>query len=316
MSSTPNGAATIGGADPADVPPNTLTLGGRQVTIERPSSLKASRALAMMRGLSNAAPALQTELATFRVRYEAENFVELDRVQARVQYPERPIMAGGAIMLDEDGAPRMLPSPVDRISEEDWEKAGGKLRVPASPAQWEVVVALLDSGIEAVETLVYRFLALFTIPNADLKAARADGTLDAVVRAAADELLDDTYADELLELAVVVNETIDHHFRRKARFLGDRLGKLLSMLPGEFRSSSSTETSTSSSTTSQNGTTPESPRPSSSTDSPPDTTAGLPPSSSTPPMTSSSTSASSSKPTSSESDAPVSDPDSPTLKPV
>ena len=54
MSSTPNGAATIGGAD---APPNTLTLGGRTVTIERPSSLKASRALAMMRGLSNAAPA-------------------------------------------------------------------------------------------------------------------------------------------------------------------------------------------------------------------------------------------------------------------
>ena len=312
MSSTPNGAATIGGAD---APPNTLTLGGRTVTIERPSSLKASRALAMMRGLSNAAPALQSELATFRVRYEAENFVELDRVQARVQYPERPIMAGGAIMLDEDGAPRMLPSPVDRISEEDWQEAGGKLRVPASPAQWEVVVALLDSGIEAVETLVYRFLALFTIPNADLKAARADGTLDQLVQSTADELLDDTYADELLELAVVVNETIDHHFRRKARFLGDRLGKLLSMLPGELRSSSSTETSTSSSTTSPNGTTPASPKQSSSTDSPPGTD-GPPPSSSTAPTISSSTSASSSSPTSSGSDAPASDPSNPPKVPA
>ncbi len=312
MSSTTPGAAEGGASStPENTPPTgIITLGGRTVTIERPTSLKASRALAMLRGISKAGPALWSELAEFRVKYEAENYIELDVVQARLRFPPQPVIRDNDIVTDEAGQPVMIPSPVDSITPEEWADAGGKLRRPKSPAGWEIAVALLDSGVEELETLLYRFLALFTIPNAELVEARKLGTVDAVIGEAADWLLDDTFADELLELAVVVNETVDHHFKRKARTIGgDRLGKLLALLPKELRQSMTlTPTSSSSSTDSASETSPESAKQSSSTDTP-RSTDGDPTPSSPAPTTSSSTSGPSSPLTLSDSDERTSEPE-------
>lgn len=276
-----------------------LELAGRRIVIERPTGLKASRALALMRALSKAMPGLQTALAEFRHRYEAENVITLDRVQAKLRYPPRPLERDGAPVLDETGEPVLIPSPVDRLTEEDWTAAGGVYRLPASPSGEEVVVALFDLALETAEEHVYKLLALFTIGNEELKRARRDGRVDELVDERVGELLEDAFADELLELAVVAGEVVDHHFRRKAGELGERLGNALRLVGLGSRTPRTTSPSTSTDT-------PSSSKPSSSTDSPANTADGLPTSSSTPPSTSSSSSPSSSPATDESASSPSS----------
>lgn len=291
-----------------------LQLAGQTVTIQRPTGLKASQAFALMRALSRAMPDLQSDLARFRRDYERENVVELDRVQAKLRHPPRPLVLHEADeqgnvrevpALDEHGQPQTVPSPVDRLTEADWAAADNVYRIPQSPSVYEVAIALFDKGLEAAETHVYRLLALFTIDNAELKRARADGRVDELLEQRCDDLLADAFADELVELAVVVGEAIDHHLIRKSRDLGDRLGNVLRLVGVDLPPSPPPNPSAS------NGS-PSSSRPSSSTATPASTPAGPPTPSSTPPMTSSSSSPISStktdepnRPTTSPKTAPV-----------
>lgn len=270
----------------------TLTLGTRTVTVERPNGYKATRAIAGVRALSKAFPELQGDLARFRQAYEADNVVALDRVQAKLRFPPRPILdEDGAVRLDEDGTPLLLPSPVDRLTEEDWTEAGGLYRMPSTPSTEEMVMAVLDRALEVAEEHVYRFLALFTVSNDDLRRYRRDGTLEERLDEAAADLLDDAYADEVMELAVVIAETVDHHFRRKASDLGDRLGKTLATF-GLGRPSRQSPAPAPAAATSSDG--PSASTPTSSTDSPAPTPDGPPTPSSGSPTTSSSPSASAS----------------------
>jgi hypothetical protein len=293
MDPNTNGA---GGHDAAGSPSRTLELGGELVTVERPSALKATRALAILRELSRATPELLEHLARFRQQYEADNVLELDRVQAKLRYPPRPIVEGSVAVLDEDGAPRMLPSPVDRLTEEDWQAAGGVYRVPASPSTEEVVLALFDRALELAEDTVYRFLTLFTISNRELKAARRAGTDAELIAERTADLLDDSFADELIELAVVVSEVVDGNLRRKTTALGPRMAGAASLLGLKW-------TTPAANTTASTDT-----RPSSSTASPASTD-GDPTTSSTPPSTSSSSSAGSSPTSTSDAPSPSSTPE-------
>lgn len=275
-------------------PPTSIELGGRTYTVERPNARKASRAFALLRALSRAMPELNEDLAAFRRNYERNNIVELDRVQARVEFAPRPMTRDGELVLDEDGEPRMIPSPVDAMTEEDWERAGHVFRAPKSPTREEVAIALFDKALELGEDLVYRLLALFTIGNDDVARYRKEGTLDERLDERADELLDVAYADELLELAVVCGETVDHHFRRKAGALGDRVGKALNLFGLNTKRTSSTPTTTAPPSESSSPDGPSASKPSSSTDLPESTPDGDPTPSSTSPSTSSSSSAESS----------------------
>lgn len=279
-------------------PPNTVTLGNTDYRIERPTGLKASRALALMRALSRAMPELTGELAKFRRDYERDNVLELDRVQARMRYPAEPLVRDGKPLTNEAGDILMLPSPVDRLTEADWEAAGGVYKVSASPGWGEVLTALFDRALELAESHVYRLLALFTIPNDELKALRKGGGIDEALEQRAELLLDESYFDELLELAVVVGETVDHHFRRKTADLGDRMGNALRLIGLDWttkatpeQDSPATATSTEAPPTPAPSTDgPSSSKPSSLTGSP-DSTDGPP----MPPSTSPSTDSSSSE---------------------
>lgn len=278
-------------------PPATVTLGNTDYRIERPSGLKASRALALMRALSRAMPELTGELARFRRDYERDNVLELDRVQARMRYPAEPLVRDGKPLTNEAGDLLMLPSPVDRLTEADWEAAGGVYRVSASPGWGEVLTALFDRALELAESHVYRLLALFTIPNDELKALRKGGGVDDALEQRAELLLDDSYFDELLELAVVVGETVDHHFRRKTADLGDRVGNALRLIGLDWTTKATPDEPPTPATSTEDPPTPtpstdgpSSSKPSSSTGSP-DSTDGSP----TPPSTSPSTDSSSSE---------------------
>lgn len=281
--------------------PAAPTVAGEPVTLERPSARKASRALAILRAITKAIPEIQSAAAKARIDYERENFVELDRVQARMRYPARPLLDDdGKPILTEANEPVLLPSPVDAMSDADWEAAGGVFRMPQSPTAGELIAAIADLALELAEEHVYRLVALFTMSNEDVARHWKAGDLNEALDDAVDDLLDRAYADELLELAVCAGELVEDQFTRKVSDLGARLGnlrRLFGMAPPSS-SSSSTTTEEAPSPTDSSTPGPSSSTPTSSTDSPaPADTDGAPTTSSSSPGSSSSSSKNGSTPT-------------------
>jgi hypothetical protein len=211
---------------------HTAHIGGDAVTIQRPNGAKASRVFAELRQAGGATEAVTTAWGEFVRSYEASNVVELDRVQARFRYPPRPILDPETRqpVRDDNGDLVYQPSVVDAMSEADWAAAGGVLRLPKSPDTGEVIAHVAPIALEHAEDRVYRILALFLMSNDDVARYRRNGELDQALNERVDELLDKAYADELLELAVVCGETVDHHFRRKVSELGDRVGNALRLV--------------------------------------------------------------------------------------
>lgn len=264
----------------------TAHIGDRLVELERPNGVKATRALAELRQAGDAVRKITTAWGDFVREYEATHVIELDRVQARHRFPGRPLIDTSGdepqVVTDEQGDVVLAPSFVDQISDEDWQAAGGKLRLPSSPSREETIFALAPLALELAEDRVYRLLALFTLGNGEVVHARREGHLDQLLDEKVAELLETLYGDELLELAVACGELVDHHFRRKASALGERLGNALRLI-GLGPAKVSPTTPAGPSTTSSSST-----RPTSSSDSPPPTD-GIPtPPSDSPPTSSSS----------------------------
>jgi hypothetical protein len=310
---TDNGTGAALEAAPAS---NTLSLNGQLVIIERPSGLKASRALAIMKRVSKAFPELTKAWATFNTEYERTHYVELDRAQAMLRYGPQPLTDehGRVIMYPdrlEDGTPHpragevvLIPSRLESLTEEAWAKAEHRVRLPRSPSLGESIVGILDEVLEVAETHVYELLALFTIPNSEVKSLWKQGgdQLNRRIKEQVDDVVLDAYADELLELAVVCGEVVDANFRTKAATLGARAGNALRLfgitLPAKQTEEPPTEAQTdaeapqtSDSTGSQTSqetteTSPTSSPPHSPTDTP-DSSDGTPSEPSTSPSTSS-----------------------------
>ena len=222
---------TAGGAAEERPRSITATVNGDTVVLQRPSGRKAARALAELRQAGGAAKEITKAYGLFVREYEEANVIELDRVQARMEFPKRPVLdVAGDPVRDADGEVVLAPSVIDTMTEDDWERSGGKLRIPKSPSLSETIMAVLPQALELAEDRVYRLLALFLMPNEDVKRLRAEGLLDQELQKRADDLLDEAYADELVELAVAAGELVDNTFRRKAEELGDRLGNAMRLI--------------------------------------------------------------------------------------
>lgn len=235
MEAALNGSSASASADAGAA--LTCTIGGEPVTLERLSARKSSRALAQLRALSKKVPLVQSAIAKYTIEYERENFIEYDPVQARMAFPPQVLATADGEPIFEppevDGNPNpkagelMLgPSPVDLIPKEAWDAAGGKYRRPKSPSWPEVAFAVLDVALEEAEHDVYALLALFLMPNDEVKEVWKSGNWKAELDARAEELLDTAFGDEVLTLAVACSEIVDDQFVKKARSLGARLGNL------------------------------------------------------------------------------------------
>lgn len=218
----------------------TVAVGDHEYTIERASGRKASRALALLKAISRAMPDLNAKMAAFTREFEETHYEELDRAKAALRWPartlvdeeNRPVLEPATL---EDGSPNprageriTVPSPLDGMTEADWERVGHVIRLPQSPDTLDVVLGLFGEAMDAAEENVYRLVALFTVSNADVKAWWKDGTFTERLDERADELLDDVLADDLMELAASIGEVVDAQFVTKARALtqGGRLGNL------------------------------------------------------------------------------------------
>lgn len=290
----------------------TVTIGGEPRTVERVSSAKAARMLAIVRAAGKTIPGILHKWGEFRSEYERTHSVELNRAQALAQYPPRPGLneETGEPMRNADGSLLMVPGPLAALTEADWEASGNVYRIPESPSFAETVPAILPEVLELAEEHVYRLLALVLMPNREVAAEWRAGTIKDTLSDRAMDLLADSYPEELVELAVVAGELVDQQFRRKAEELGGRLGNALRLFgldpakltPQTTEQAPQTPTTTEEETTASTAmSTPSQPSssPSLSTDTPAPTDGDGTPSS-TPPSTSSTNSGDSNEPMPSE----------------
>lgn len=208
----------------------TVRVGRTDYVVERPSARKASTALRLIRRVSGTVKTVTRELGHFEREYAQDHAIDLDRVQARMRYPARVVYDADGELVRDTAGEVVMRSPLDAMSDDDWARAGEVLRLPMAPNLAEKVGAVLDLALEDAEDEVYRLLALFTLANDDVARAKREQRLDEVLEERADLLLDEGALDEVLELAVVISETIDAQFTRKASELGDRLGNVRRLL--------------------------------------------------------------------------------------
>jgi hypothetical protein len=191
--------------------------------IERFSGRKVNRALRLLKAIARAVPDILDKRAAFIRAYEATNYVELDRAQAMLRYGGKIALRDqlGNLVLDGDGRPMLHESPIAAMTEDDWAAAGQKLRMPTSPTQAEQAWAIFPDVFDRAEDLVLKLLALVLMSNAEVKQLSRAGTdhLDTALEAQAEDLLDDSYGDQLLELAAAAGEVVDDQIISKAREL-------------------------------------------------------------------------------------------------
>lgn len=247
---------------------NAVSIGGRDVIVERVSARKASAAFAILRAIGAAIPDLMGKVSRFRAEYAEREAVYVDRSEALYRMRDR----------------------VAHFTEADWEAVGGRIKLTSDASLGDVIMHVFPDAIEVAEEHVYRLLALVTMSNSDVKAFRRDGSLKDKLTERADDLVDDAGLEELLELAVVAGEVIDRQLRGKTEELGDRVGNALRLVgldPTRLAPQTSPTPTQTTASPATSTTTPPSSTPTSSTDSAAPTN-GAPTQPSTNPSTSSS----------------------------
>lgn len=231
------------------MPTRTVThVGDREVKLERVSARKGARILAELRYIGKRAPGIADKVAKFRRDYAAENTEVISRAEAELRWGPRPAIQNGqalrypdTVTVDgvEQAHPRageivMLPGELEHITEEAWAAMGHKLERPGNPSVGEAVAHVFDEALELAEDHVYRLLTLFTIPNERIVEWRKANTLAEELERETDELMDEAYADELLELAVIAGEVLEAQFVAKIRSVTEgtvgRLGNALRLV--------------------------------------------------------------------------------------
>jgi len=181
-----------------------IKINDRTVTIERLSTAKMKRVLALLSLIEEQMPDITARMASFRARYRSEYAIELDRINAVANIPSL----------------RDLP-------DEEWEKAGQKIRIPQEPSGPEMFVSIAPAVYEAAEEVVMRLLGLLIMPNDVVhRYIKQDAIWDRV-----DELVDETLMtapfDELMDLIDAALEILDKNIFSRITRTMDRAGKVM-----------------------------------------------------------------------------------------
>lgn len=151
------------------------------------------------------------------------------------------------------------------MTAEDWDACGGRILVPQDAPMELVVASVFPSIVESAETKLMRLLAWVITPDADLRTADDDGSVDDVIAASEKRLLHDASLDQLIDVAVVAVEVIREQF---AAGKADRLAGLISRVMGRPDESQNGSTPAATATAeTEASTTPPTPATPSSTDS-------------------------------------------------
>lgn len=245
---------------------SAVKIGGEQVTVPELNGVKAIETLRLVQKIMQLAPGLIRKRAEFIKEYGAENVEELDRGQAKLRFrpipvaDEVPVLHDGEPVLDpKTGAPLYeqvaklgandepitVPSPVDRMTDADWESMGNVLKVPQRPSDVEIGLEVLGDVLDTALEPAQQLLALALAPNSEVLQHKRDGDLPDYLKKRGEALIERAMIDELMELAVVVIETANGQVRGRLTQLGDRWGNALSALGlGRMLSAPTTATET------------------------------------------------------------------------
>jgi hypothetical protein len=232
-----------------------VTIGGGTITVERFTLSKAMRVITLLNLLRKEVPEISREWATYRRNYAQDYAVELDRINALARFG----------------------SSLDHVPDSEWERAGQKLKVPASPSQTEIFFELAPLIYEKAETTALRLIGLIAMPNETVnRYLKSDDIWERV-----DELVDEKIRKaDMGEVLDLLNATIDVIEGEVLKRSQDLVGKTRRL----FGSQTTTPSQAAPTTSSEQ---PEQPSSSSSQLSPSDTN-GLPtPSEASPGTTSS-----------------------------
>lgn len=195
-----------------------VQIAGEARTIAAFSAYKALTAGEVIADVEGAWREILNQTAEFKRDYEARNYVEMDRAEARRQFRARPMVEvvreedpeTGAIRVREvpvtleSGAPMLGPDPLGHLSEEDWASSGGKLRIPDSPSEMTQWMAMAPTALRLARAQVTRLIGLVLTPNADLEKWDTEGLETADIDKKLDEagraVIHRASADELVRL--------------------------------------------------------------------------------------------------------------------
>lgn len=206
-----------------------VTIGGEEHRIADFSAFKAIYAMSEVSAIQNVWRDVLTAGAEFKRQYEAEHYVEIDRAEARRQFPPRvlledvPISTETGMLVEDgvpllrqvpmirDGQPIMGPDPLGHLTDEDWQASGQKLRIADSPEPMLEIAAMVEAGFRMARTQVLRLIALAIAKNSDLEAWENEGgdaAIAAQLDAAAQSLMHRASMAEIVRLAIATAEAM------------------------------------------------------------------------------------------------------------
>lgn len=210
---------------------NDVQLGNRTVEIQDLSGRKALRAMAIVRSIADGWPEILRRIAAFTREYEEENYVLLERAEARHRFPARPLMVDGELVRDENDDLVYGRDPLAHMSDADWEKSDNKLKIRQSPSRNEVFAAVFPEAFDIAREQVTALLALGVIENSELSRVAIDNGPEGVedlLTERGNTLLDEDLG-ELMNLAVVIAEVVEEQLSKEIKQLGGRTGKFLKL---------------------------------------------------------------------------------------
>lgn len=205
---------------------STVEIAGRTIQIQRFTLVKAMRVMTLLSLIQKSVPEITREMAEFRREYAAGNVLELDRVQAKMRYGPRPVLGEDGEPLMQDGEILTMPSPIDRMTEADWDKSGQVLKLRQEPSTEELLAAVFPLAYERAEQPMTRLLALVAMDNADVERYVRSGEIWERVDEFVAEVIAKAYLEEVMELAVAVGEVIEGQVMAKTKELAGRAGNL------------------------------------------------------------------------------------------
>lgn len=204
----------------------SVRVNDRDITIERFTLTKAMRVITLIGVIEKAMPSINSELAIYRKQYGEDNAQVLSRTQAALRYGPEPVYDDDGTIMLQDGQPVVMPSPLDRMTEKDWEVSNHEIRFKPKPSAAEQWLAVFPKAYEQAEKPVTRLLAVVCMKNSDFAKYVDSQTWEDEADRFVREVLEPAYFDEIMELAVVIGEQLEGQVLTKARSLGARVGKL------------------------------------------------------------------------------------------
>lgn len=194
-----------------------VTIGGESREIRDFSAFKALVAGDLIASGEAAYRRVLSETAQFKRGYEGENYVEMDRAEARYEFRPRALSIRNVIHNDDgttvenmtpqlvDGHPVVGPDPLGHLTEDDWQHSGQKLRIHNSPGRQLEIAAMVPIALREARALSFRLVALVLTSNAELERWDSDGDdVEAKLDAEAKRLQHRATLAEIVDLSGVV----------------------------------------------------------------------------------------------------------------